>query len=195
MFYEGAPHGNVITLRDEDTYRDFVIDGNVGISGLTDGAGEPFITVKVDKTYGEAAAGATEHRVFTVADGGGLSLQNIILQGGYVQSGGAVNVMAGGDAVLDNVVVNASGAANGGAVANGDSSNGVSSAKTTLTVKNSLITGNYAYTNGGGVYNVPSGSGNTNVIYVDNSTFYDNYAQDDGGAAHQRGGNLCGERK
>ncbi|NDJ62199.1 MAG: DUF11 domain-containing protein, partial [Chloroflexi bacterium] len=112
--------------------------------------------------------GTPNFRIFTVASGGNLTLDNVAVNNGLVTGdGGAVNVQAGGTLTAQGgALFNDNAANNGGAIASSG----------TLTLANVSLNSNQATTNGGGLYRA-----GTSTTTITDSMFQFNTAASGGG--------------
>ncbi|MEM7116120.1 MAG: choice-of-anchor Q domain-containing protein [Chloroflexota bacterium] len=115
--------------------------------------------------------GVDSYRLIRV-NNGEITINNWILEDGFVSSGSPIYVENGSDLILDQVVVQSSTGSLGGAVQN----------RGITIIRHSTIDSNTATFRGGGVYNFPTGS-----LTIDNSTLSNNQATNGGGGLYGSG--------
>ena len=150
---------------------------SAALIGPVDDNGKPFVTIARD------TAAARQFRVIgTSVD---LSVQNVIVSGGYVNAHGA-GVYAGGNANIDiknsivtgnHTVATKVAGQFGGYYYAGYSGGGVAVMHGNVSISHSTISDNYSPTRGGGIYAAYSGT-----ISLVTSTISGNAAQTGGGA-------------
>ncbi|MBS1370676.1 MAG: DUF4347 domain-containing protein [Lentisphaeria bacterium] len=183
FFYQGGANNTIVL---DANLGEIAIRENRSITGLTDGSGNPLVTVKVPVTPAEAAAGGglqdpSYFRLFNITGSGGMtvSFANLNLQGGDVSIfsstgngfGGAIQYIGtGGTLNLTNMIVSGAAAEGGGLYFRG-----TANAPAVLNISGSKFTGGHATGSGGGaaVY--------YGTLGVDDSEFRENTSASSGG--------------
>ncbi|HNT76709.1 MAG TPA: choice-of-anchor Q domain-containing protein, partial [Anaerolineae bacterium] len=178
----GNGEADTITLAEGCVYTldeiDNATDGNNGLPSITSAiviqAGSAGSTIRRD------VADPDEFRLFHIADDGDLTLENLTLQHGVADEGGAI-YNAGGVLTLNNATIadNASIARGGGIATYG-----------ALTINDSTLTRNSCPDNfgGGGLYAGGGGDAADSLVTIHRSVFADNVGYEGGGIATRQDG-------
>jgi CSLREA domain-containing protein len=159
--------------------------GDAGPNGLPTITGD--ITINGNGAVIERDPGAPGFRIFHVASGGFLTLNNVSVRGGLVNGYSGGGILSEGTLTLDRVTVSGNSASFGGGIAY-QTSGGVSYA---VNITNSTISGNTADNKGGGLFHDDAAScGSECVSLLVNSTIAYNSATIAGGGIFNNFGNI-----